>query len=348
MVCTKETYTLTAPWTTTQFMDLLGSAFEDAGLMTAWHNVFTNGSIRHAILEVTYDASATFGKCYYWFNTDGSTLRLNLATGWSQANNQPVGTQWLDFSQPIANMNAMSGYTVIDNMSINTTFNLTRYTSGLNNTHSHFLLQSSATVFRTFSIGHPSHNVAPWIDMGKNLFHAFLIPVPSVPQGFGFGNSIGFSSVGAIRRSYGVGVVLRGDINNRAANIFRTVASYAGYGKASNNVLSNANANEISSWSALIPRFALTLPVASAQPDANPAYSSDHNPVCTGMPYSFEQPGSALPADIGIVQHFANNNLKPLDRFIVTAGVEEWEIIHVINNSTANSGLTLALAARVV
>jgi hypothetical protein len=329
-------------------MDLLGSAFEDAGLMTAWHNVFTNGSIRHAILEVTYDASATFGKCYYWFNTDGFSLRLNLATGWSQANNEPVGTQWLDFSQPIASMNQISGYVVIDSMSINTTFNLTRYTSGLNNTHSHFLLQSSATVFRAFSIGHPSHNAAPWIDMEKNLFHAFLIPAPSTSNGGGFGNSIGFSSVGAIRRSYGIGVILRNDSNNRVANIFRTVASYMGYGKASNNLTNNIFTNDVSSWNSLSPRFALTLPVASAQSDANPAYTSDHNPICTGMPYSFEQPGSALPADIGIVQHFANNNLKPLDRFIVTAGVEEWEVIHVINNVTANSGLTLALAARVV
>jgi hypothetical protein len=50
------------------------------------------------------------------------------------------------------------------------------------------------------------------------------------------------------------------------------------------------------------------------------------------------------PDDIGIAGYYASNNITIQDTLVVASGVQEWEMIHVVNNATADSGKIITLA----
>jgi len=92
--------------------------------------------------------------------------------------------------------------------------------------------------------------------------------------------------------------------------------------------------------------FSLLIPNAVAS--GNPAYTSNYNPIVTGVPYSFYMNNSQLPSDFGIIPTYVNNTLGIGDTFVVTAGVEEWEILLRLNGSGANTSASMAFGARII
>jgi hypothetical protein len=313
--------------------------------MSDWHDSFDNGNYFHRILEISYDSSKTFGKSYYWFNFNAVNNRIAFQTpsGWDTVNNVPIGTLWLDYTATATNTD--SGYrTFLASLSTASDISITRYTSAVDNNLSWFLLRNN-TIYQCFLIAPPSHQVAPWIDLNKNTFSHLITPyctTASLAAGIAFtANTVG------IRRSYGYGAALHNDVNARGM-VYNT-AAYAVPGRGSNSVIPNCGSSGPYSFNYQSPAInALAIMLPNALSAANPAYTSDYAPVVTGVPYSFYMTNAVLPSDMGIVPHYANNTLAELDRFIVTAGVEEWEVLAEANSSTITTGASIALAARVV
>jgi hypothetical protein len=342
MAVTKQTYTASATWTFPQFFNLFRSAFIDAGLMTEWYDSFLSGSVENRILEVTYDGTKTYGKTYYWFQYSSINSRwiVTLATGWNAVTHVPTGTQYLDFFS--SSTSSEAGPTIQSGMNTGLTVSIDRFTSQVDNTHSWFRVKNGSN-YKVFSIARPEHTVASWIDLNKTFFHHFveLYPYTSILAG-----GITFFSRGNTRRSYGNGTALNGETNRR--DLVYQQASYAIPGRASNNYTNNIGTLSSPSLGSNVNSSSFGIILPNGLTAANPAYSTNYNPVYTGLPYSFYMTNSNLPSDIGIIAHYANNNLAPEDTFVVTAGVEEWEILQAANNSTAITGASVAFAVRVV
>lgn len=333
MPVTKQTYSVTATWDAAQLASIFRSAFIDAGLMSEWHAAYTVSTNIHRVLEITYATGKTYGKCYYWFTFRTDGVYLSLATGWNTSTNVPTGTQYLDF------WNTSGANRQIMALSNTTNSDLLRYTSQANNTHSMFVIKQGTSSL-LFFIANPAHQVAPWIDLDKTFFHHFMVVSTGGGQQYSMGFT--FNSMLLLRRSYGAGTMLTGDTSS-GTGAWTATASYGLVGRLSGGGFSNA---PNSLGGGLTNTFALLLP--NALSSNNPAYAANYNPVVTGIPYSFYMQNSQLPSDIGIIQTYANNTMAVGDTFVVTAGVEEWEILAFRNNSFANTSASVALAARVI
>jgi hypothetical protein len=349
MPVTKQVYSLAAPWTNSQCANTFRSAFIDAGLMTEWFDSFTSGDAAVRVMEVTHRPGATFGKTYYvfCFLQSAQAIRYSIASGWNAATDSPVGTQYLDWW---ATDYTGNGHIPFFTYSVNANAELIRYTSAVDASHSWFLWRQGSTFRMPFTITHPNHQPATWIDCDKNCFVG-LHRYSAVVNGHGVQGN--FASFGNIRRAFG-GDILNGDaIWWNGAYLSLHTASYAVTGRYSNATGTNAvqpgshyNASWPDGQGTPPSGFSVLLPCNNAA--ANPAYSANSNPVVTGIPYSFYVPNSNLPADFGLIPHFANNTMAPLDTFVVNAGVEEWEVLSAFNNSDVSGKASLMFGARVV
>lgn len=343
MAVTKQTYTAAATWTPAQHAAIFRQAFIDAGLMTEWHDSFLSGTIENRVLRVVYDGSKTYGTTFYWFMFNTTSVCINLATGWNTTTKVPTGTLYLDYGT--ATTNTINGYQAISSRSTTVTNELIRYTSQDNSNFSVFLSRQGTSNY-IFMIPHPSYPVSPWIDLNKTFFHHFLEigTASSVLSSY-----LWVNSRNALRRSFAVGLTLNGDVSYRSSfNL--TLMGYAVLGKSTdvtnNAPLSASTGYTPASYSGINVSPYIILPTGES--DANPAYTSDSNPVYTGMPVSPYMTNYVLPSDFGIIPHYATNTMAVLDKFVVTAGVEEWEILARANNATAGTGASIAFAARVV
>lgn len=340
MSVTKQTYTAAATWTPAQHADIFRQAFIDAGLMTDWHDSFLSGSIENRVLRVIYDGTKTYGTTFYWFQFNTSSVSMNLATGWNTSTKVPTGTLYLDYGT--AATNSVSGLSFASSRSTTTTNELIRYTSQDNSNFSVFITRQGTTN-NLFMIAHPSYTVAPWIDLNKTLFHHFIDINASPSQSSSY---FVFISRNCIRRSFLTGITLNGDTSYRSSYGL-ALCGYSALGK-STSVGSNVNFNTYLpahyDRQAIAPHIVLP----TGETDANPAYTTDSNPVYTGMPVSPYMTNYVLPGDFAIIPHYATNTMEVLDKFVVTAGVEEWEILARANNATAVTGASIAFAARIV
>lgn len=319
--------------------DAFRSAFIAANLMTEWHSAFTSGSVINRVLRITYSTGKTYGDCYYWFQFTNAGFWFQVTTGWNTSTNIPTGTQWLDFysnttSSPSGRQ--MHG----GSMSPTTNAELIRYTSQANSTHSYFILRQSTSQNILFAIAHPSHQVASWVDLDKTFFSHFILPGTSTS---GSSATLNFNSLFALRRSYGIGTTLNATSSyGHDYNICTASYSIPGRSTSFINNLPNGSSYNFTS----VQMFSLLLP--NGLTSANPAYTANYNPVITGVPYSFYMTNSQLPSDFGIIPTYANNTLAPGDTFVVTAGVEEWEILIRSNASGITTAASIAFGARTI
>lgn len=357
MPVTKQVYTAAATWTASQLANVFRSAFIDAGLMTEWFDSSTNSGNENRVLEITYAVGKTFGKTYYWFQffVNGpysyTGFHLCTSTQWNTTTKAPAGTVLLDYVQN-SNTIAYSGdggnpafslFPVVG-LSTTTPFNLVRYTSQADASVSWFVPYQGSTFYTPFMIAPPSHGVASWIDLDKTHFSHFIRPhlFLSVYSA----NLTFFATLSAYRRMWCMGSALLGNTFLRTSTSVAT-SSYSVHGRTSNDPANNSS-NTLW-WDAASPSHLTTvLPSASSAANANPAYSLHYNPICSGVRYSNYMPSGNLPADFAIVPHYANNTLQPLDKFIVSTGVEEWEIMTRVNSGAVTTRPSLAFAARVV
>jgi hypothetical protein len=337
MAVTKQTYTATATWTASQLADVFRDAFIDAGLMSAWHDSFLSGSVENRVLEVVYDATKTYGKTYYWFMFTTSGAFVHVATGWNTGSDIPAGpsgagTQYLDWYSTTTN--ATGNHRQILPIVSSADALLTRYTSS---GQSWFTLHQGAG-FNSFGIVPPAHTVRSWIDLDKVMFSGWLEPELEASSAAG---KIQWSEVHALRRTHN-GAFLRGDTaaaNYIGANGYRGgTHTYAAFGNTSNSAVANSVYYRIGTGMIHLPVWFN---------NTNPAYSADSNPVFHSLPYSAYVEGT-LPADFGITFHYPQNTMSRGDKLIVSAGVEEWEIMDRANSATVTTGASPLFLARVV
>jgi hypothetical protein len=331
MAVTKQTYTATPTWTVLDAANLLQDAFIDAGLMTAWHDSFTSGSVENRVLEITYDGSKTYGKCYYWFVLTSNEIRVSVASGWDAATDIPTGTQYQDFYSTTTS-SAANHALVLGSLATGTQLDLLRYTSAVNTDYSWFVLRNGATS-NSFFIAPGSSTLVPWLDLNKFLFHHFVRPdFTFSAAGATDVAGIRFLDTYRLRRSYRDGQGLRA---------VTSVSSYAnatyplhGYRSAANVPSTTASSPAITTPNVAVP-YGFSL--------ANSAFATDSTPVIFGYSYS-PYVNEAMPVDFGLQFSYSSSAFSFADRVVVVSGTEEWEVIDFRNNSTTTSGSPLLLA----
>lgn len=349
MAVTKQTYTLSSGWTQTQLIGIYRSAFIDAGLMTEWYDSFINSSnFPVRVLEVDYDNTKTYGKTYYVFYFEGTSWAgVSICSGWDATNHVPTGTQGLDYHvlpDIVSNVGSYPYWSSRIELGMNSgaELNLVRFTSGADVNQSWFVVyQSGTNRSRPFTIVHPNTSLYSWLDLNKGIVNGFIDLYTSISSRSGF---LSFRMPENIRRSLLTGYALNGSVNNgNGYGIFHTLNffthCYAGLGNQSDSGGSNYS-NVGSGYNACT-----LLPIGRS--NANPAFTSDYVPICSGVPWSAFTP-TPLASDLGVYMHYADNNISLLDTFVVSAGVEEWEALSYENNSFVNDGASPLFLARVV
>jgi hypothetical protein len=277
----------------------------------------------------------------------GGGCHMQVTTGWNTTTKLPTGTQFLDFMSNATN--TTNNHYIVSTFSTTANASIIRFTSQANSTHSWFSFAQTGSFRTLFTIGQPTHGVASWLDLNKTMFSHFIrfyVGTSSLSAYVSLVNS------GVVIRSCVYGSALKNITGPSSFNYLSyPVAVYNGIGRGLNSLSTNVSGfttnQSVSSFSDLGgPEFQLPLPIYEAS--VNPAFSSDVNPVHTCLPTSFYMTNSNMPSDLGIIFHYANNTMIAGDRFIVSAGVEEWEILRVANNSTALTGASAAIVARVV
>jgi hypothetical protein len=358
MAVTKQTYTAPANWTADQAADVLKDAFIDAGYMTDWHDSFTIATGRFArVLRIEYDSTKTYGTSFYIFYFTGGFVRHCLASGWDTATKVPTGTQFLDyFALPIS-------YGTVDNSSLTNTSGvfsgsqtsdlfLDRYTSGDDAKQTWLVFRQGTNISFPFSILHEDTVLQPWLDLDKGMISGHSKIATATAERAGVVN---FRMDALLRRVLLTGSILRGISatnnlsNNRAFNTLNhNIYSYFGCGSVS----SNPNLN-ISSGLFRIANtdgnlvFASGFPLPVGKNSANPAFPTDYIPICTDLPWSPWTP-TRLADDFAVYMHYANNTIAYGNKFVVQAGINEWETLSFANNTVINDGASATFLARVV
>jgi hypothetical protein len=330
MAVTKETYSAAATWTAAQAADLLEDAFIDADLMASWYDSFLSGTIENRVLEVEYDATKAYGKCYYWFVVSTGSIRVSVATGWDDTNHVPTGTQYTDyFSTATDTVN--NHFNLAGTLSTATQLTVTRYTSGDNSDYSWFVIRNDSTPF-PFFIAPASVPIVPWLDLNETLFHHVITSAPQVSSATGSSSiaRLWFQDLYRLRRSF---VDSQGIRTTTTASQFATANRLFGYktvGVGTSTAASNDLTNNL--ISAPYRLQATGLP-----------FGANYTPILYGCSYSFYI-NEPLPVDFGVHFPFTNTAFSFGDTIVVTAGIEEWEVLDFANNSSTSAANPLLLA----
>jgi hypothetical protein len=333
---TKQTYTAAATWTASQLADIFRDAFIDAGLMTDWHDSFLSGSVENRVLEVIYNAGATYGKTYYWFQFTTTGVFIHLATGWNTASDIPSGTQYLDYFATTTN--ATTNHQQILATLTTTDVSVIRYSSGDVSGFTWFVLRNGTT-FQMLHIPRAAAPIVSWIDLNKSFYHLYGHVIVETDSAIG---AVRFGNFGpCLRRSYLGGAALRGattaaNYNSSILGVLSYPIRYCGVGNVNNQATSNSRSS-----------FAANTILPTNFNNTNPAYATDEVPIFTALPYT-PYLNEGLPNDFGVAFHYANNTMARFDKLIVTPGTEEWEMLAVTNNSDIAGQASPMFLARVV
>ena len=345
MAVTKQTYSAAATWTLAQFADLFRSAFIDAGLMTEWHDSFVAGSNTVRVLRIQHDAVKTYGSSfYYFFFRDSDNAGVSIASGWNTATDVPTGTQFLDYHRLPADTASVSSNSRATRLTAffqnpASTIFLDRFTSADDAKQSWFVIRQGTNIGDPFTILHKDTSLHPWLDLDKGIINGFATIEANVSNSVGF---IRFCLQENIRRCLLTGTALRGDTevisaSNRFHGIGYTTHAYTGFGSQNNSTASNYTKTNLGG--------AVILPVGKAS--ANPAFLTDYVPICTNLPWSPFTP-TRLADDFAVYMHYSDNATAYGDRFIVQAGINEWETLKFANNAVVIDGASPTFLARVV
>jgi hypothetical protein len=309
MAVTKQAYaSATAPWAATAVCDDLRDAFTGAGLMTGWFDSFSSGGREHRVMEVVYNSSKTYGKTYYWFTISTTGIWLRVTSGWNAGSDIPSGTQFLDFFDTTTT--GLNGATQLLALNSSVSFSCTRYTSSGRS----FFVIRTGTDYSTFTIDGASTTFISLYDLAIGYHQGFFrVTISSF--------TIGFACPNRTRRALLMGSSLN---HNQSAVNFSTQFRVASYSLPRN--AGNQGSTTFSDEGFILPGWTTA---------ANPAASSNFNPVFTGLRLSSCH-ASDLPADFGITAIKTSNTLAIQDNATVTATVEEYEILHFLNQGFQN------------
>lgn len=312
MAVTKQTYTLNPGRTALDQAAAFRSAFIDAGLMTDWHASFLSGTVENRVLRVVYDNTKTYGTVFYWFkfNSGDSVVYHSMATGWDSGSNTPTGTSALDYVSTGTNNTTNFAQLATIDLSISCT--LTRYTSAVNAACSWFLCRSSTNA-TCFAIPIPGFGPTGIIDQNKLAFLAMCKAVGQLGSS-GWASRIAFVHISPTTGRTYLGGASAGSQSASNANHDIRLLSYFTPGKLNQGY---APANLETSG------LGMNLPVATT--NSQTALATNHTPVFTGP--SVSQYLQQLPSDFAIIPFYSDTAVNVQDKFIVSTGTEEYEVI---------------------
>lgn len=350
MAVTTEIYPLIAGWTSTDFFDALEAAFVDAGYCAAQYDRYSVSGFEHMVIEVVYDATKTYGKRYYRFMLNGGVLWASICNFWNATTHAPTGTVYVDHTN-VSNTQTYPWWRLVRASSVSSGY-IKRYTSGARSTFSAFQVVTGSGHL-AFTVPGPAEARQSWVDLSKFSFgqiHAFNT---RVNQNDGRGEAFLQMNV-MVRRDINAGPAL----NTTESFYYNQQPSQANYSYAFNggqsswqvgdNYSAQGNANsDLTEPSAVVnPPGVITLP--TAVPAMNPSFATARFPIFAGLAWSAYMV-DPLPADFGA---YGSNAIAPSvgDDLIVTAGVEEWEVITRRNNPNWGDGnrMNVGWAARLV
>ena len=330
MPVTKETYSAAAPWLASAAAQLLEDAFIDAGLMVSWYDSFLSGSVQNRILQVVYDGTKTYGTCYYWFVISTSTIGVSVATGWNATTHVPTGTQYTDFYSTATNTTA-NHFSLAGTLSNSTEINVVRYTSTDNPDYSWFVIRNGATPY-PFMITPDSATLVPWLDLNQVFFHhaVNMLMEANATSATSVGR-VHFQDIYRLRRSYAQGQGLRSETTATEGYIdSRRLFGYSSVGASTSTSPSSDTFTNAISVPYRLQRSGLP-------------FASNYTPVLYGCSYSFYV-NEPLPDDFAVYFPYTSTSFSFGDSIVVTAGVEEWEVLNFANNSSADAANPLFLA----
>lgn len=326
MTVVPQTYTATATWTASQLADIFKQAFIDAGLMTDWFDSFLN-TVENRVLRVINDGAKTYGTVYYWFMFTTGGVFVQTTNTWNASTHVPTGTQYIDYLT--TSTNATTNHLTLLALSSATSCTLTRYTSGINTSASFFLIRNGSSN-QCFMLSHPSYNASSFVDQDKLQFNNLLTVSGSATS---FYSLITTAQAWSTRSSYLGAMSLRGSVSLTGFSGTRIICQYGAHGNSSNGGSSNAPNAAVATW----------LPVA--ENNTNTALASDHSPAFTSptiSPYM-----AALPSDFALIPYYAASTMALQDTLVVNSGSEEWEMVVIAVNTSADSS-KLMFCARTV
>lgn len=337
MTVTPQTYTTNSPWAVADIASMFRTAFIDAGLMTEWYDSFLSGSVENRILEIVYDGSKTYGKTYYWFMFTTTGFYVNIATGWDATTHVPTGTIRRDYFE--AATNTVANHSFLLALSNTVTTNLTRYTSGIDSNFTWFILKNGTNEF-DFHICKTAP--ASFIDLDKVMFS--LIGGTRMTADTSTA-SVSFTHFPVYIERMFIG----GSVSSTAPAYWTGANSWLSYSPATHVYIFTGNRSAGGTvWPSNPPSSSgsgIYLPNGFS--GVNTAYTQDYLPLFTGLPYSMYV-ANPMPSDFGIASHYINNNMSRYDKFIVSSGSNEWEIIDVANSSAGASWPSTLFLARTV
>lgn len=333
MAVTKTTHTIAPTWTASGLAQIVENGFTDAGYIpSGWYSRFLSGAVENRVLQVVNDPTKSKGTVYYWFQFTTTTAALRTALQWNQASNIPSGVLFQDFTTTTTNditATAVGVVPVLSSMSTAVTTTFTTYRSGINSDCSFFVLRNG-TNYNTFTIPFGTYTCLPFVDQSKVAFAASIELTASTSAIL---TSLLVETLSPhLRSTYLTSVAGRGNTGNAGFAAQFIINRFAAPGNNSTSSAISSNLNTTASNTILPYAFTNT---ASG-------LTEDHTPVFTSpsiSPYM-----TPCPDDIGIAGYYASNNITIQDTLVVASGVQEWEMIHVVNNATADSGKIITLA----
>lgn len=313
MAVTKQTYTLNPTWTASGLADTFRSAFIDAGIMTEWYDAFLDGSVENRILEVVNDATKTYGTVYYWFMFTTTEVRVHTALSWDATSHVPTGTQYQNYYSTTTNSTANHSplYTTASGgnstaLVAATSLTFTRYTSAINTSCTWFVLRQSA--FLTFLIPFGAYTATPFVNQNIFAFNGLMVVQTYSSASLSF-----WHKAGVTRRTYLGAVAAYG---STIPQYYYSQAHLQSYG-AIQGYSQNTDANLNSSIN--------TIRLPTALTSVHTGLTANYTPVFTSIQCSPYLP--PLPSDFAMCVYYTSNAVAIQDTFVVSAGVEEYEVL---------------------
>lgn len=349
MVVSTATYSTTGPtYTATNFSNQIKQAFIDAGLMTAWFDEFTDGTVVNRIAEITLNAGKVMGKIYYWFQFSGADWFYSLATGWNATTHLPTGDQYKNYYSTSTNTtNNHCRLTPGFNANVQTT--VLRVTSGVRADFSMFTVTNGSLSMPPFFIDKTAP--LPLVDLDKVAYPCFMWSRLRVS-----GNSalFNFQSFPVKLRETHLGAGLRGITSATEYGLSNTAVAPWEIGTNASTFLSTkaygwvGNGNgSTGNYGFIFGNAQNVLLVSVGFANVNDNYSAVYNPPFSGWLF-WDYSSATLPSDFAIFGTLAANNLTIGTSFTVqTSPPEDYIILAVANGSTLGDSMTLALGGRI-
>lgn len=355
MPVTTQSYTANPTYTAANFASIFRSALIDSGHMAEWHDSFANGGVENRVLEITYDGAKTYGKTYYWFQFSGANMFMHVSTGWNTGSDIPAGvggagSRYLDWlssgSTPVTN--TTDNHMRFASFNAAQTVTIKRYTSG---TFTVFLFVNGTTNY-TLIIDRTAP-LSGFVDLDKEIYVGAMWARTRAIGNVAMANFPYYPV--RLRRSH-LGKSLRDYTSNNEYGASSTASTpWEIWNAGTENLTSNHVYGAVGNASGSFQnhdfgRNVILLP--NGFNNVNSAYATDEKPVFQNLilsPYS----SLALPVVSGAGQFvvypvYDNNTLQIGATFVVSAGVEEYEIIQCQNGSVLNDRPSIIFGARTV